>query len=164
MSVSPREKGSLIAGAQLSFDSENGIPLRAAVYSTSSSTPVMELAAEGIAYENPDPSVFQFNPPAGTKIVPVSPAANHPSKPAGGTQPKTAVHGHGITAVGEVQVPAKGTPSGLSQLPSVHIGQVQAKELKTALGTILTFEQGGVRYLFAGAVEPAAVEAAARER
>ncbi|MEA2216085.1 MAG: hypothetical protein QOK19_1646, partial [Solirubrobacteraceae bacterium] len=37
-----------------------------------------------------------------------------------------------------------------------------ASELRTELGTILTFERGGVRYVLAGAVQPAAVEALAR--
>ena len=39
---------------------------------------------------------------------------------------------------------------------------VNASELRTALGTILTFERCGVRYVVAGAVPPAAVEALAR--
>jgi hypothetical protein len=34
--------------------------------------------------------------------------------------------------------------------------------LRTELGTILTFERGGARYVLAGAVQPAAVEALAR--
>ena len=164
--VSPREKGSLIAGAELSFDAENAVPLRAAIYSTSSSEPVMELAAEGIAYESPEASIFEFKPPAGTKIEVVKPATR-PARPRGAADaPTTAVHGHGITAVGEIQLKSKGGGSegSLSRLPSVSIGQAKARELKTALGTILTFEQDGVRYLLAGAVEPAAVEAAARER
>ena len=44
--VSPKEGGSLIGGAELSWDAVHGVPLRAAIYSsTSSSSPVIELAA-----------------------------------------------------------------------------------------------------------------------
>ena len=39
---------------------------------------------------------------------------------------------------------------------------VSASELRTALGTVLTFERAGVRYVVAGAVEPSAVEAIAK--
>ena len=39
---------------------------------------------------------------------------------------------------------------------------VKASELRTALGTILTFERAGVRYVLAGSVPPAAVESIAR--
>ena len=34
MRVSPKEGGSLLGGAELSFDAVHGVPLRAAVYST----------------------------------------------------------------------------------------------------------------------------------
>jgi len=37
--VSPNERGSLIGGAELSWDANNGVPLRAAVYSSTSSSP-----------------------------------------------------------------------------------------------------------------------------
>ena len=34
--VSPKEGGSLFGGAELSFDADNGVPLRAAIYSSTS--------------------------------------------------------------------------------------------------------------------------------
>src|ERR1019366_6645671 len=43
--VSPNEGGSLLGGAELSFDAANGAPLRAAIYSSTTSAPVIELAA-----------------------------------------------------------------------------------------------------------------------
>ena len=47
-------------------------------------------------------------------------------------------------------------------LPKVKIDGVEAAELPTELGTLLSFERSGVRYLLAGSVSPAAVEAVAR--
>jgi hypothetical protein len=44
----------------------------------------------------------------------------------------------------------------------VKINGISAAELGTELGTILSFERSGVRYLVAGSVTPAAIEAFAR--
>ena len=41
-----QEGGSLLGGAELSFDAVHGVPLRAAIYSSTSSAPVIELTAE----------------------------------------------------------------------------------------------------------------------
>ncbi len=48
--VSPKEQGSLIGGGELSWDAANGVPLRAAIYSSTSSSPTIELAATSISY------------------------------------------------------------------------------------------------------------------
>ena len=47
-------------------------------------------------------------------------------------------------------------------LQKVKINGIEASELPTALGTLLSFERSGVHYLLAGAVSPAAVEAVAK--
>jgi hypothetical protein len=44
----------------------------------------------------------------------------------------------------------------------VSINGVNASELRTELGTLLTFERSGVRYVLAGSVPPATIEALAR--
>ncbi len=72
--VSPKETGSLIGGAELSFDAANGLPLRAAIYSTDSSSPVIELATSDVSYGPVSDSVFAFTPPSGAKIVELKPA------------------------------------------------------------------------------------------
>ena len=51
---------------------------------------------------------------------------------------------------------------GGSGLPQVNIDGATGTELATALGTIVTFERGGVSYTVLGSVPPAAVENAAR--
>src|SRR5664279_5257532 len=65
--VSPKEGGSLIGGAELSWDANNGLPLRAALYSSTSSSPVIELAASEVSYGPVSGSVFEFTPPANAK-------------------------------------------------------------------------------------------------
>jgi outer membrane lipoprotein-sorting protein len=48
------------------------------------------------------------------------------------------------------------------RLPSVNIDGATGTELATALGTIVTFDRGGVGYVVAGSVPPLAAENAAR--
>jgi outer membrane lipoprotein-sorting protein len=50
----------------------------------------------------------------------------------------------------------------LGQLPSVSLDGLTAHELATQLGTVLTWDDGGVSFVLAGSVPPAAAEAAAR--
>jgi outer membrane lipoprotein-sorting protein len=167
--ISPKEGGSLIGGAELSWDAVHGVPLRAALYSSTSSSPVIELAATEISYGPVADSVFAFAPPANAKIQDITLSGQHQTGQPGaaGDQsgPKTSTHGHGITGVTVVEGKTKPGEKPLSLpegLPKVHIGATVATELPTALGTLLSFERSGVRYLLVGAVKPAAVEAVAR--
>ncbi|HWW89468.1 MAG TPA: hypothetical protein VNY35_01645 [Solirubrobacteraceae bacterium] len=168
--VSPNEGGSLIGGAELSWDANHGIPLRAAVFSTTSSSPVIELTATGeVSYAPVASSVFQFTPPPGVKIQEVKlpeKTASTSSAPAEGTShPKITHQGHGVSSV----VVAESTQTSTSKtstlpegLPRVKINGTTATELPTALGTLLSFERSGVRYLVGGFVTPSTVEAVAR--
>jgi outer membrane lipoprotein-sorting protein len=166
--VSPNETGSLIGGAELSFDAAHGLPLRAAVYSSSSSAPVVELAATEVSYGPVDASVFDFSAPPGAKVEELhAPEHEGTAKPdTTGSNAKLTRHGSGITAIDVVEKPveegSKQSSSSLESLPKVDINGTSASELRTALGTVLTFERGGVRYVVAGAVSSAAVEALAR--
>jgi outer membrane lipoprotein-sorting protein len=49
-----------------------------------------------------------------------------------------------------------------SPLPEINIDGTTGTELATALGTVVSFERGGVKYLVAGSVAPVAAENAAR--
>lgn len=165
--VSPKEGGSLFGGVELSFDAQHPIPLRAAVYSTTSPAPVIELAASGVSYGPVDASVFEIQPPANAKVEEIKPRATAPSgahSPHGDGATLT-TSGHGITSIAVLRAKAaggKGETSSSSGLPQVKINGTTATELRTALGTILTFERSGVRYVLAGSVDPSAVEAVAK--
>ncbi|HEY7835958.1 MAG TPA: DUF2092 domain-containing protein [Solirubrobacteraceae bacterium] len=168
--VGPHEAGSLIGGAELSFDAVTGAPLRSAIYSSTSSAPVAELAASEISYGPVDDSVFQLTPPPGAKIETLELTRHHDASASAGKQagerPTVTSHGKGIAAVEVLQAKAEkgaGAGSSLEGLPKVTLPDgVSASELRTALGTVLTFERAGVRYVVAGAVEPSAVEAIAK--
>jgi hypothetical protein len=113
-------------------------------------------------------SVFEIQPPAGTKVQELKLDEHSAQQPQpGSTSNETHVttHGQGITAVHVLETPEEAgskTPGQLEDLPKVDINGTQASELRTELGTILTFARGGVRYVVAGAVAPGPVEALAR--
>jgi outer membrane lipoprotein-sorting protein len=169
--IAPKEGGSMIARAELSWDAVHGVPLRTAIYSTSSSTPAIELAASQISYGPVDGSVFEFTAPANAKVedvkLPEGDPSGQQSGDEGGEHPRVRTVGHGVAtvAIGEGQAKesagqsAQNLPEGLQQ---VKIDGVSASELPTELGTVLSFERAGVRYLLAGAVSPANIEAIAK--
>jgi outer membrane lipoprotein-sorting protein len=169
--VTPKETGSLLGGAELSFDANTGAPLRAAIYSSNSSSPVIELAATEISYGPVSGSVFAFSPPAGVKIEQLSSSSfHHAHAPGSGEspaeEPKLTTHGHGLSSIAVLEsrtsTTADKSAASLEGLPQVSIDGTNASELKTELGTILSFERAGVRYVVGGSVVPSAIEEVAR--
>jgi outer membrane lipoprotein-sorting protein len=169
--VSPRENGGLIGGAELSWDATTGIPLRTAIYSTNSSAPVIELTATEVSYGPVDGSTLDFTPPANAKVEEVTLPTKHDSGASGSTstgeKPHVSTSGKGLGSIVLLESPVKAsakesTSSELENLPKVSIDGTSASELPTQLGTLLTFERAGVRYLLGGSVTPAAIEAFAR--
>jgi outer membrane lipoprotein-sorting protein len=168
--VTPKEGGSLIGGAELSWDAVHGVPLRAAVYSTTSATPAIELAATEVSYGQVDDSVFDFKPPANAKVQEiVLPGKEDGTSNTGAHEehPQITTHGHGITSVAVIESKAKAgadeSSSALSEgLQKVKINGAEASELPTELGTVLSFERAGVGYMLVGAVSPATIEAVAK--
>jgi hypothetical protein len=74
--VSPKHDGGLLGDVQLAWDASHGIPLGIAVYSRSSSTPVLELKATDISYGPVSSGDLAIKAPAGAKTVQVSPTAD----------------------------------------------------------------------------------------
>jgi hypothetical protein len=166
--VSPREHGGLIAGVELSWDAVHGVPLRAAIYSTVSSAPVIELAATEVSYGPVESEILDFTPPSNATVKDVK----LPSKPSGlagstadTSHPHATLHGKGLETIALIESPAKGgesPSSALEGLQKADINGTNASELPTELGTLLSFERAGTRYLLAGAVTPATIEAFAK--
>jgi outer membrane lipoprotein-sorting protein len=178
--ISPSRNGGLVGGAELSWDAGNGVPLRAAIYSSTSSAPAIELAATEISYGPVDSATVDFTPPANAKVEEVTLPGKHESQPSGqpapgGTSggsgsdanaPTVSTHGEGLAAIrvieGQAKAGAKSSSSLPEGLPQVKINGATATELATPLGTLLSFERNSVRYLLVGSVTPAAIEAFAR--
>jgi hypothetical protein len=81
-----------------------------------------------------------------------------------GTPAAVAVYGQGLGAlvVLEQQKPAGADRSPLAALPRVSIDGASGHELDTALGTLIQFDRGGVRYTVVGSLPSAAAVIAAR--
>jgi outer membrane lipoprotein-sorting protein len=76
-----------------------------------------------------------------------------------------AVYGKGLGAIVLVERPRETgarAASPLDQLPAVTINGATGHELATQLGTVVTWDRGGVTYVLAGSLPSAAAEAAAR--
>ena len=204
--ATPRHDGGLLGGVELAWDAENGLPLRAAIYSSESSSPVIQLEATAVSFESIPASVFEISPPPGAKVVNLAPSSESggdhgkPKEVVGEAtvsaavgfpldSPKTlaglpqgevraievegksaalVTYGQGLGGIAVIE--SKSEPGGSKEggggevgLPKVSIGGTQGEELDTALGTVLRFSRGGVDYLVAGSVPPAAAEAAARD-
>ncbi len=88
----------------------------------------------------------------------------HHARKRSGSSPKITTQGHGPGTIVVLQGKTKGAgkSAGLEGLPQVNINGTKASELRTELGTLLSFERSGVRYLLAGSVSPAQLEAVAR--
>jgi hypothetical protein len=80
-----------------------------------------------------------------------------------GTPAALTVYGKGLGAIVVLeQRLGKKAASPLSSLPRISINGADGHELATALGTVLQFDRGGVRYTVLGSLPAAAAEAAAR--
>ncbi len=204
--IAPKHDGGLLGGAEVAWDANNGTPLRAAIYASSSSSPVLELKATDVSFEAVSSSVFDVAPPPGAKVVNLGALGEGEGKDHGEPAQKTGAgavekslgfpltapdtlaglprdevrgievdghsaalvtYGKGLGGIAVIQTASepgggKSTEEGGLSLPKVSINGAQGEELDTALGTVLRFSRGGVDYIVAGSVPPAAAEAAAR--
>ncbi|MBS1869348.1 MAG: hypothetical protein JSS99_06760 [Actinobacteria bacterium] len=213
--IAPKGDGGLLGAAELAWDATNGVPLRAAVYAAGQRDPVLELSATDVSFGPIATSDVAVSPPAGARVVDLSPSSGTGSGPtdkphakpvtgvaavqaalpfklsapdrlaglprqqvwlAGhGKQPTAVVtYGRGLGGIAVVEHAAKpgeqplggagagGRDHGL-QLPTINIDGASGHELATALGTVLTFQRGGVDYVVAGSIPAQAAETAARQ-
>jgi outer membrane lipoprotein-sorting protein len=211
--ISPQRDGGLLGAAELAWDAGNGIPLRAAVYAVGRADPVLELRATDVSFGAIADGDLNVPPPAGAKIVDLTPSGGDstadgaPRKPVTGvaavqaklpftlaapdqldglprrqvwlaghdaSDPAAVVtYGQGLGGIVVVERKAKaGESSPLSgggdgrhdlQLPAIDVGGAPGHELATALGTVLSFQRGGVDYVVAGSRPASSVETAARQ-
>jgi hypothetical protein len=116
--------------------------------------------------------VFAFTPPSGAKIEEIKPPegaakSTDPSPAQSGDHPLLNAHGQGIATVAVIESKTKEStaksPSAMTEgLQKIKINGIEAAELPTALGTLLSFERSGVRYVLGGFVAPSAVETVAK--
>lgn len=132
LQAAPSHDGGLLGRVELAWDAANGIPLRAAVYSSESSSPVLELEATGVSFEAVPDSVFEISPPAEAKVVDLSPAEVQ------------GPHGNPTKAIGAAAVGAAvdfplAAPQSLAGLPQ---SEVRAIEVDGHTAALVTYGKG----------------------
>jgi hypothetical protein len=130
--ITPRHDGGLLGGAEVAWDAEHGVPLRAAVYANGAADPVLELKATDIAFGKVAASDLAIPEPAGAHVVDLNPPA------AGGTDPQHA----DVTGLAAVQAKVGFTivaPDALVGLPRKDVKLV---ELDGTPGALVTYGQG----------------------
>jgi hypothetical protein len=73
--ISPRHDGGLLGGAEVAWDAEHGVPLRAAVYASGGSSPVLELKATDVSFGKVAAGDLAIPEPAGAHVIDLSPSA-----------------------------------------------------------------------------------------
>jgi len=130
--ISPRHDGGLLGGAEVAWDAEHGVPLRAAVYASGSSDPVLELEATDVSFGKVPAADLAIPQPAGAHIIDLSPSA------VGGA---TGQHAE-VTGLKAVQAKVGFTivaPDALVGLPRKDVKLV---DLDGTPGALVTYGQG----------------------
>jgi outer membrane lipoprotein-sorting protein len=128
--VAPKHDGGLLGGAEVAWDAGNGIPLRAAIYSSASSSPVLQLEATDVSFEAVSASVFEISPPQGAKVVDLSPSSEAGGEPSSKVGAEAVQQGLGFPLV---------APSSLAGLPQ---GEVRSIEIDGKTAALVTYGKG----------------------
>jgi outer membrane lipoprotein-sorting protein len=151
VSVSPKENGGLFGDAQLAWAASNGVPLRIAITAKGDSTPVLELKVTDISFGPVDPADVSIAPPAGTKIVQLTP----PSRPSSGgakeqQQPVTGVDA--VRAAVPFSLAAPSTVGGRPLTSARLVGEGALLTYGDGLGALVVHESAGGESRLPGAV------------
>jgi hypothetical protein len=130
--ISPRDDGGLLGAAELAWDAEKGIPLRAAVYAQGQSDPVLALEATDISYGRVPAADVAPPAPKGAKVVDLDLAGMHRG-PAGMRARQTDVHG--VAAVRRALDFPLAAPAQLAGLPRTSVRLVRLDGRPAALST-----------------------------
>jgi outer membrane lipoprotein-sorting protein len=138
--IAPKGDGGLLGAAELAWDATHGVPLRAAVYASGQSDPVLELRATRVSFGPVATSDVAVAPPAGAKIVDLSPSSGSAAGSrgaagrAGADRPVT-----GVDAV-QAAVPFKlSAPDQLAGLPRQDVWLAGHGDTPTA---VITYGKG----------------------
>jgi outer membrane lipoprotein-sorting protein len=146
--ISPRHDGGLLGDVQLAWDAARGIPLGIAIYSSNSSSPVLELKATSISYGSVPASDFKVNAPAGAKIVRIASTAGSAARAhatAKGRHGKRLAKSHtDVTGAAAVQAHLPFTLAAPNPLPKVGdaLQSVELLDWGGSPAALVTYGQG----------------------
>ena len=137
--VAPKHDGGLLGGAEIAWDAGNGTPLRAAIYSSSSSSPVLELKATDVSFEAVPSSTFDVSPPPGAKVVNLGSLGEGEE---GGDHGNAAERGKEHSGVGEVQKSLDFPLTAPDLLAGLPRGDVNGIEVDGRSAALVTYGEG----------------------
>jgi outer membrane lipoprotein-sorting protein len=144
--LSPAHNGGLLGSMELAWDANHGVPLKLAVYATSSATsPVLELKATGIEYGPVSESTFHLEPPASVKVTEVDLAeaqsqGGTAGSPAGAGS--AANGGEPVTGPTAVAAALPFTLAAPSEVDGIARSQVVLVHLGDKPAAVITYGQG----------------------
>lgn len=146
--LTPRSEATLVGSVSIAVDGETGLPLSVVVTARSDGSTAFSAAFTEITYEAPDPSLFDFTPPADATVTEVDghKAGTPERETDDGTRPTVA--GSGWDAVVVVPAGDREVPEMLTQFSTPVEG---GRLLETTLVTVLLTDDGRV---LAGSVTP----------
>ena len=172
LSARPKGGGSTVGEVRIAVDAANGMPLEVRVLPSDGSDPILDVAFSSLSFAAPAADAFTFTPPSGTKVVEQAAPAGRSEAATGRTarpkdaatgSPDVTASGSGWSTVWTVKPSAQQGGSALSgELGAVkEFGKPVAGGtlVSTKLVNVLVAKDGTV---YAGAVTPSVLEAAAR--
>ena len=121
--LTPRDTGTLVGSVRIAIDGSTHVPLRVQVFPQGSGKPAFQVGFTSFDPTRPDPSVFAFNPPPGTKVTESGSAVLPKSHrlPSGKDLHGTGLQGKGaptVVGTGWTSVVIATVPSGAMSGPS----------------------------------------------
>lgn len=159
--LTPKDGRSLIGSVRIALDSATSMPLRVQVFAHAATSPAIQIGFTDVTFSKPDASIFNFVPPAGTKVetrtLPfTSPQSAKPAMPDSRDLTSTKVIGSGWTAVVQTNMStAPGRDSTQGLLDKISTRVAGGRLITSALVTVLLTDDGRV---FAGPVSGADLE------
>jgi hypothetical protein len=133
--LEPRDAETLVGEISVAIDGETGTALAASVTARGADVPAFSVAFTDVSFNAPEPSVFEFTPPAGTAVtehvVPVPTVAELEQWKAeaeagaqddGERMPQPVVHGEGWSTVVELPAGALAALKGAGGAPDAEGG------------------------------------------
>jgi outer membrane lipoprotein-sorting protein len=124
LTLTPRDKGTLIDHIVIGVDAEKSVPLQVKVFARGHGDPVIETGFTDVDFSTPPASTFAFTPPKGATVTQLGTgdhSATQPKKPAGGSTATTpTVTGTGWASI--VELPASAMQAMASGSAASHPG------------------------------------------
>jgi hypothetical protein len=124
--VDPRDPSTLVAQLTITLDRETNVVLGVRVGSTKIASPAVDMAFTSVAYDQVNPDVFAFPPPAGATVVDKTTGKDEDKAT---SEPAVVGDGWSAVAIGELQLP--GTPG--ASASTDPLGGLDADQRSTAM-------------------------------